>query len=73
MIVVSTWSSFCANGNPATSSTSSSAHRFGGTQTSPDEMMSDTEFRRAILLFGLLAVPRTGVYSCTMTPARLIS
>ena len=73
MIVVSTWSSLDANGNPATSSTSSSAHRFGGTQTSPDEMMSDTEFRRAILLFGLFTEPLTGVYSCTMSPARRIS
>jgi len=63
-------SSCGAAGNPATSSTSSSAQRFCGIQTIPDFTMSATEFRRANLVLGLFLDPRTGVYSCTMIPIR---
>ena len=70
MIVVSTTSSWSPYGNSASSSTNCSAQRVCGTHTIPSLTISITAFRRAYLLFGLLIVPRCGVYSPTGTPIR---
>ena len=64
--VLSTKSSLAMNGNPAISSTNSSAQRVCGTQHIPDLTMSATEFNRA----NLSPLPRCGVYSPTGIPVR---
>ena len=67
-VTASTKSSFLPDGNEATSSITSSAHRVDGAHTFPEANMSDTAFSRDIL-----SCPREGVNSWTGMPIRLNS